>query len=103
MRIELYKHLATTKKVRQPAADGFTMVEKFIKTDKQDHWVHSLNYCNIAAMACELVSGKEVVGVMPGTSTVKVGSQAEPDREKVDAGHALSGMFGMAKARTYRH
>ena len=103
MRIELYKHLATTKKVRQPAADGFTMVEKFIKTDKQDHWVHSLNYCNIAAMACELVSGKEVVGVMPGTSTVKVGSQAEPDRERVEAGHALAGMFGMAKPRSYRH
>lgn len=97
LRIELYKHFATTKKVRQPAADGVTITEKFIKTDKQDHWVHSLNYCNIASMACELVNGNEVVGVMPGTATVKVGSNVKEKEKEVEVSPALVGMFGMQK------
>lgn len=102
LRIELYKHLSTTKKVRQPAADGVTTVEKFIKTDKQDHWVHSLNYCNIAAMACTMLATDEVVGNLPGTTTVKVGSKVDPEKERVETGAVLAGMFGMAKNRSQR-
>lgn len=103
LRIELYKHFSTTKKVRQPAADGVTIVEKFIKTDKQDHWVHSLNYAGIAAMSLTMLEqGKEIVGVMPGTKTVQVGSKPDASKDKVDKGPALKGMFGMIKPRSRR-
>lgn len=92
---DLFKHLATTKKVKERAADG-QLVEKFIKTDRQDHWVHSLNYCNIAAMACEMLEDNSVVGVMPGIAKVQMGSAAKtPEKDPVDIlGNALSGMFG---------
>jgi hypothetical protein len=97
LRIELYKHLSTTKKIRERNALG-DVVEKFIKTDKQDHWVHSLNYCNIAAMALEEFEDHSVVGSMPGTTAVQVGSKAEESRD-VKPGAMLAGMFGFLKPR----
>ena len=97
LRIELYKHLGTTKKIRERNALG-DIVEKFIKTDKQDHWVHSLNYCNIAAMALEEFEDTSVVGSMPGTTSVKVGSAAEPKPELQVTG-MLAGMFGFMGRR----
>lgn len=97
LRIELYKHLGTTKKIRERNALG-DVVEKFIKTDKQDHWVHALNYCNIAAMALEEFTDQQEAAAMPGTSTVKVGSKAEAP-ETVDMQSQLAGMFGFAKRR----
>lgn len=97
LKIELFKHLETTKKVRERGIDG-SITEKFIKTDKQDHWVHALNYCNIAAIACEQFEDHSVVGVMPGTRTVKVGSEAKgKPEEEVEMGHTLKGMFGFKK------
>lgn len=97
LRIELYKHLGTTKKIRERNALG-DIVEKFIKTDKQDHWVHSLNYCNIAAMALEEFEDTSVVGSMPGTTSVKVGSAAEPKPDLQVTG-MLAGMFGFMGRR----
>lgn len=97
LRIELYKHLGTTKKIRERNALG-DVVEKFIKTDKQDHWVHSLNYCNIAAMALEEFEDMNEAAAMPGTASVKVGSKAEP-KDPVEIGAQLAGMFGFAKKR----
>lgn len=91
---ELFKHLETTKKVRERNADG-VLVDRFIKTDRQDHWVHALNYAGIAGMACEMLEDTSVVGVMPGTGTVKVGSAPKEPREEVKPGSILSGMFGM--------
>lgn len=94
LRDEVFKHLETTKKVRERNADG-EMVDRFIKTDRQDHWVHALNYAGIAGMACEMLEDNSVVGVLPGTSTVKVGSKPKDDRHDEDLkGSVLTGMFG---------
>ncbi|NLY59328.1 MAG: hypothetical protein GX071_12450 [Gammaproteobacteria bacterium] len=54
---EVFAHLATTKKIRERSADG-SMIERFIKTKSEDHWVHALNYGNIAAMASDYCSGQ---------------------------------------------
>ncbi|AUM59603.1 terminase large subunit [Pseudomonas phage PMBT3] len=97
LRIELYKHLGTTKKIRERNTLG-DIVEKFIKTDKQDHWVHSLNYCNIAAMALVTFEDDSVVGSMPGTSAVKLGSAVE-EKKQIDVGSQLAGMFGFKRPR----
>ncbi|QBJ04573.1 terminase large subunit [Pseudomonas phage Lana] len=98
LRIELFKHLATTKKIRERNALG-DMVEKFIKTDKQDHWVHSLNYCNIAAMSLEQFEDHSVVGVMPGTAGVTLGSKAPSVVNPVEKNNVLAGMFGFLRPR----
>lgn len=44
---EIFTHLKTTKKIRRQNPDG-TFTELFTKTDKNDHWVHSLHYLMIA-------------------------------------------------------
>ena len=94
LKTELFKHLDTTKKVRERNADG-DMVDRFIKTDRQDHWVHALNYAGIAGMACEMLEDLSVTGVMPGTGTVKVGSKPkEKDHSQEGKGSVLTGMFG---------
>lgn len=97
LRIELYKHLGTTKKIRERNTLG-DIVEKFIKTDKQDHWVHSLNYCNIAALALVTFEDNSVVGSMPGTTAVQVGSSAESTTDLAVTG-MLAGMFGFMGRR----
>ena len=91
---ELFKHLETTKKVRERNADG-DMVDRFIKTDRQDHWVHALNYAGIAGMACEMLEDTSVVGILPGTSTVQLGSAPKDiPHEDNHKGSILTGMFG---------
>ena len=70
------------------------MVDRFIKTDRQDHWVHALNYAGIAGMACEMLEDTSVVGVMPGTGTVKVGSAPKERHEENRPGGIIAGMFG---------
>ena len=94
-KIELFQHYATTKKLREPGADG-VVKEKFIKTDKQDHWVHALNYANIAGMAVELNLGSDTGAAMPQVGTVKLGSKPT-DAPKEEPGHVLQGMFGFKK------
>lgn len=79
---EIFEHLKTTKKIRARAADG-DMVERFTKTSDTDHWVHSLNYCSIAAMVIEDLGLSVVIGAPPITGKVKVGSAAGKGRESV--------------------
>lgn len=73
---EIFDHLKTTKKIRQRSSDG-DMVERFIKTDDADHWVHSLNYCSIAAMAVEDLGSHDAINALPSVGKVRVGSKAE--------------------------
>lgn len=72
---EIFKHLATTKKIRDTSADG-QLVERFVKTSPEDHWVHSLNYLNLAVMLSNDVRGGAVVGVLPAVGRVTVGSNS---------------------------
>ena len=74
-RDEVFKHLATTKKIRERDASG-DITERFVKTSPQDHWVHSLNYAQIAALSLGHSNSKAVVGVLPGVTTVRVGKNA---------------------------
>ena len=67
------EHLKTTKKIRQRGSDG-DMVERFVKTDDNDHWVHALNYATVASMAVEDLGISEVIGSLPSIGKVKVGS-----------------------------
>lgn len=73
---EIFAHLKTTKKIRQRGTDG-DMVERFIKTDDTDHWVHALNYSTIAAMAVEDLGNAEIIGAAPMVGRVRVGSNRE--------------------------
>jgi hypothetical protein len=75
IRDEIFNHLKTTKKIRERSSDG-DMVERFIKTSDDDHWVHALNYAQIAAMVVSSSLTTGVIGVLPGVSTVRVGSAA---------------------------
>ena len=76
IRDEIFKHLKTTKKIRERSADG-DMIERFIKTDDDDHWVHALNYAQIAGMVMDFTPQGTVVGVLPGVSKVRVGSSVD--------------------------
>lgn len=71
---EVFAHLATTKKIRERSADG-TMVERFIKTKTEDHWVHALNYANLAGMIVDFGNMTSIVGAL-GVGGVRVGSAA---------------------------
>lgn len=101
LKIELFQHLATTKKIREPGADG-VMKEKFVKSDKQDHWVHALNYANIAGLACELLEGTAEGAALPSVSTVRLGSKPRETPEEVEKGHVLQGMFGVRSSKGFR-
>ncbi|MCY1292639.1 hypothetical protein D9M70_418740 [compost metagenome] len=81
---EIFTHLKTTKKIREKSADG-DFIERFVKTDDTDHWVHSLNYASIAAMLVEDLGAMQVVGALPGVKKVRVGSQA-PSTKAVRVG-----------------
>jgi hypothetical protein len=72
---DIFAHLKTTKKIRALSADGDT-VERFTKTSTMDHWVHSLNYANIAAMVVEDMGNGHGIGIVPMVGKVSVGSQA---------------------------
>lgn len=71
IRDDIFNHLKTTKKIRERGSDG-DMVEKFIKTSDEDHWVHSLNYARIAEAVMGETGYRGVVGVLPGVSTVRM-------------------------------
>ncbi|QYW06462.1 putative terminase large subunit [Pseudomonas phage UAntarctica] len=101
LKIELFQHLATTKKIREPGADG-VMKERFVKTDKQDHWVHALNYANIAGLAAELWEGTNEGAALPGVTTVRVGSRPKEQTQQVETGHVLQGMFGFKSQRAFK-
>lgn len=73
IRDEVFRHLGTTKKIREKSNDG-DFVERFVKTSPQDHWVHALNYAGIAAMVVGGNGHSGVVGILPGVSKIKVGS-----------------------------
>lgn len=75
VRDEIFKHLKTTKKIRETSSDGQT-VERFVKTSTEDHWVHSLNYAQIAHMVTVGGYSSQVVGVLPGVAKVRVGSKS---------------------------
>lgn len=80
IRDEIFKHLGTTKKIRERAADG-DMVERFVKTSSEDHWVHSLNYAEIAAMVIGGGQNKGVVGAL-GVGTTRLGGSAPSLEDK---------------------
>jgi hypothetical protein len=52
------------------------MVERFTKINDMDHWVHSINYANIAAMVVEELGLHEVVSGPATVGRVKVGGMA---------------------------
>lgn len=99
---ELYQHLATTKKIASKNPDG-TITHKFIKTDKNDHWVHSLNYANIAGQLCE--EGYQSTGVPPPVAVgkVAVGSKAPPKETRREDSHSLTGLFGVGVSKNGRN
>ena len=68
-------NLKTTKKIRTKGPDG-EMVERFIKTNDTDHWVHALNYSNIAALLVEDLGLSAMISAPPSVGKVKVGSNA---------------------------
>lgn len=72
---EIFEHLKTTKKIRAKGPDG-EMVERFIKTNDTDHWVHALNYSNIAALLVEDLGLSAIISAPPSVGKVKVGSNA---------------------------
>ncbi|MBU0860272.1 MAG: phage terminase large subunit family protein [Alphaproteobacteria bacterium] len=72
---EIFEHLKTTKKIRAKGPDG-EMVERFIKTSDTDHWVHALNYSNIAALIIEDLGLSAIISAPPCVGKVKVGSNA---------------------------
>lgn len=79
---EIFEHLKTTKKIREKGSDG-DFTERFTRTSDVDHWVHSLNYASIAAMATEELELREVVGALPMVGKVKVGSRSESTLNKL--------------------
>jgi hypothetical protein len=99
LRDELYKHLKTTKKIREKNADG-DWFERFVKSDDNDHWVHSLNYANIAGLVCDMLTPDEEHHAPPEVGKVKVGSTAPKSDRKQD-GHLL-GLFGVGKASSIK-
>jgi len=72
---EIFEHLKTTKKIRAKGPDG-EMVERFIKTSDTDHWVHALNYANVAALLVEDLGLSAVISAPPSVGKVKLGSNA---------------------------
>lgn len=98
LRDELYQHLATTKKIANKNPDG-TISHKFIKTDKNDHWVHSLNYANIAGMLCEEGYDLDSTAVPVMVGKVAVGSKAHERDGKAEKDHHLQGLFGVGVSR----
>ena len=95
---ELYQHLATTKKIASKNPDG-TITHKFIKTDKNDHWVHSLNYANIAGQLCEDGFSFEMPAVPIGVGRVAVGDKAPSKLDNTPREATLKGMFGVGVAK----
>lgn len=99
---ELYQHLQTTKKIRERNADG-EVTERFIKNKKEDHWVHSLNYLNIARLTLTMLGDTEAAAAPPMVGGVRVGSAAT-DHEEGE--HRLTGLLGVsggsAKSRDRR-
>lgn len=100
LRDEIYDHLKTTKKIREKTAEG-DFVERFVKSDDNDHWVHSLNYSGIAALACDMAEGNPVPMAPPSVSRVAVGS-AVKDKPKEQSTSVLMGMFGSKSAKPSR-
>jgi hypothetical protein len=94
-RDEIFDHLATTKKQRAKEADG-SLTEKFIKTDKNDHWVHGLNYMRIAILASQYLGEPAKTYAMPMVGAVQVGNalaaQAVREGKKEPS---LLGLFGI--------
>ena len=95
---ELYQHLSTTKKIADKNSDG-TISHRFIKTDKNDHWVHSLNYANIAGMLCEDSYEESHAPVPVAVGKVVVGSKAQSVIEGKPREATLKGMFGVGVAK----
>ncbi len=93
---DLYKHLKTTKKIREKNSND-EWVERFVKSDDNDHWVHSLNYANIAGLVVDMLGSTEVNYAPPAVSTTKLGSAVK--EEKTDAHNTLQGLFGVSKRR----
>lgn len=49
---EAFSHISKVKKVRRKNNDG-TFTELFISSSREDHWLHSIHYLNIAAELTE--------------------------------------------------
>lgn len=93
LRDEIFDHFKTTKKIREKDNDG-EWTERFVKSDDNDHWVHSLNYCGIAGMVTEMAEGQPVAYAPPEVGKVKLGS-AVTEKKEPDA--VLQGLFGGAR------
>ena len=78
--MEIFEHLKTTKKIRERTADG-SMTERFVRSSDTDHWVHALNYGNIAAMCVDDLDSGPGVAAQPHVGKVKVGSAAASAKE----------------------
>lgn len=99
LKTELYEHLKTTKKIREKNADG-EFTERFVKTSDNDHWVHAMNYANIAGLICEMLVDLTKYVAPPMVGTVKVGSKPVDTRQPKEP--ALQGLFGVGRPRGRR-
>lgn len=74
---EIFSHLDSTKKIRRQNSDG-TFTEMFTKTSKEDHWVHSLHYCAIAAdMKYGATGSGTIIHAPIMVSKAKLGSKVD--------------------------
>lgn len=90
---ELYQHLESTKKIREKNADG-EMVDRFVKSSPQDHWVHSLNYANIAGLAVDMIGDTAPAAAPPMVGGVVLGSKSDVALAKTGENkHPLTGLF----------
>lgn len=81
---EIFDHLDTTKKVRRQNSDG-TFTELFTKTDKNDHYVHALHYCLVAAeikFGMGAADVRDYAPVSVGVASVGSKSQAAAEEEE---------------------
>lgn len=97
LKTELYTHLKTTKKIREKNSND-EWVERFVKSDDNDHWVHALNYANIAGLVCDMLTPSTTYMAPIGVGKVRVGSNA-PSKGQAQGDHTLlKGLFGAGRA-----
>lgn len=93
----LTKHLGSTKKIKETdGLGGFN--EKFIKIHQEDHWVHSLNYSQIAMLLCEYTTSSDGASALPGVTTTRMGGNSQAQNRQ----DHLVGMFGIGTSKGSR-
>lgn len=77
----IFKHLATTVKIRKNNPDG-TITERFTASTKNDHWVHALNYTMVAKeMRYGIGQGESKIYAPVEVTRLRVGSKAPSQQQ----------------------